>query len=260
MAVVVITGTPGTGKTLYAIQRYIIPALQRGESVWTNIDGLITARIALLYNMDYFDVDSRLHVLEQPSRFWLGLPKNANIVIDEAQNLWSNREWQKAENKEVMAYLMEHRHLGHRVVMITPHVDSLDPGIRRVTELTYRHKTATLVGARARVRCTVYDQCNVGRAEGLQSFVWHHDRRIYDCYKSYFSEGTTERKVSVNVLAHFGLIVVLIVTLLFGWWGFVGVSRFAARMARGKNRVVTEQVQASASKGPGIRINGEVAQ
>jgi len=256
MAVVVITGVPGTGKTLFGIQRYIIPALQRGEEVWTNIDGLITARIALLFNMDYFDVDARLHLLEHPERFWVGLPKNANVVIDEAQNLWSNREWQKAENKEVMAYLMEHRHLGHRVVMITPHVDSLDPGIRRVTELTYRHKTATLMGARTRVRCTVFDQCNTGRAEGLQAFVWHHDKRIYDCYSSYFSKGTLERKPSVNVFAHFGLWAVVVVTVMFGWWGFVGLSKFAHRMSRHKQVVVTEQPQRTSVKASGIHING----
>lgn len=44
-------GCPGTGKTLFAIKDYLIPALQRGRSVATNITGLSVAGISSVGNI-----------------------------------------------------------------------------------------------------------------------------------------------------------------------------------------------------------------
>ena len=229
MSFVIIAGTPGTGKTLYAIQQYIIPSLIRGEVVYTNIDGIIASRIAALFNADYFTVDSNLRKINEPQYFYKGVEKNATIVVDESQNLFNNRDWQSEVNKECVAYLTEHRHHGHRVVFIAPTVESVDAGIRRVCELTYRHKSMSLLGDKKTVRCAVYDQCNFTKGP-LQTYQWKHDRRIYDCYKSYFVDGVEEKKPRINPLKNAGLIILTIVTIISAFYAIKGIAKIKGRM------------------------------
>lgn len=219
MALVLITGVPGTGKTLYAIQKYIIPQLRKGSPVYTNIDGLIERRIAAIFKIDIFDVEKNLRILKQPEYFFNEVRdvQNAYVVLDEVQNLFANRDWQKSANGECINYLMEHRHYGHSLVFITPHIDSVDAGIRRVAQFTYKHKSFSALGNNTTVKCAVFDQCNVNKSP-VQFFTWHHDTRVYDCYSSYFKENTKEEKVRVYPLKNavlFGLIAIVVICGFF---------------------------------------------
>lgn len=199
MALLLYTGVAGTGKTLYAIQKYLIPELKKETNVYTNIDGLVLARIAILYEIDLIQVERCFHSLTNPARFWEEAKQNAMVILDESQNIFNNRDWQNRDNCDCVKYLMEHRHYGHQLIFLTPHIDTLDAGVRRVAELTYKHKSFSALGSTKTVKTAVFSCANINQ-EPIQTFTWRHDVRIYDCYKSYFNEGTVEKKVRVHPL------------------------------------------------------------
>ena len=45
--IILLSGVPGAGKTLNLIKKYIVPALQQGRNVWTNLEGLKTLPLAI---------------------------------------------------------------------------------------------------------------------------------------------------------------------------------------------------------------------
>ncbi len=231
MALLLITGVAGTGKTLYALQKYIIPELKKGNAVYSNIDGLVLSRVAILFDVDIIQLERTYFKLNNPKRFWEEVPKNVMIVIDEGQNIFHNREWQDKDNIDCVKYLMEHRHYGHQVLMITPSVDTIDAGVRRVAEFTYKHKSFSMIGNKKTVKCAIFSQANTTMAP-LQLFTWHHDTRIYDCYKSYFEEGTKEVKPRVNIFKNtklIGLSVVVIIAIILAVRSAPGLARFMPR-------------------------------
>jgi zona occludens toxin (predicted ATPase) len=228
MALLLYTGVAGTGKTLYAIQKYIIPELSKGNQIYTNIDGIVLSRISVMFDQDLIQLERGFHNLQDPGRFWEELKQNSMCVLDEAQNIFSNRNWQDRNNVDCVKYLMEHRHYGHQLIFISPHIDAMDAGIRRVAELTYKHKSYSIIGGAKTVKCCVFSQANINN-EPLQMFTWKHDVRIYDCYKSYFLEGTVEKKVKVNIWADPKLIIISLVILLSLIWALNSVPKMAHR-------------------------------
>jgi len=219
MALQILTGVPGTGKTLYGIQKYVIPELRQGNLVYSNIDGLYLPRISILFDIDLILLERCFVPLSRPERFWEEMKQNAMCVLDESQNIFNNRDWQSGNNKDCIAYLMKHRHYGHQVIFICPTVEALDAGIRRVCEFTYKHKSFSMLGQKKTVKCAIFTQADLGR-EPLKTFTWHHDSRIYDCYKSYFEEGTKEVKPRIGLFrnlklyAMFGLFLVCLVLVI----------------------------------------------
>lgn len=261
MALLIQTGVAGTGKTLFGIQKYIIPELKTGGVVYTNIDGLVAKRISILFDIDIFQIEKNLRILKDPEYFYKELEKNSMCVIDEAQNVFNNREWQSEKNSECIKYLMEHRHYGHKLVFITPHIDSLDAGIRRVAEFTYKHKSFSALGNAKTVKCAIFDQCNLQKGP-LQTFQWRHDTRIYDCYRSYFEEGTKEKKERVYPLRNTLLIMIVIFTLITSFFAIKNGLKFAKRFEK-KEKVYVQETKQETNKKPiiksvnTIKINGE---
>lgn len=247
MAAIILTGVPGTGKTLYGIQKYIIPALKKGQVVFTNIDGLILRRISYLFNIDIFELEKNLRIIKNPEFFFNEAKEvpNCLVVIDETQNIFSNREWQKSGNQECINYLMEHRHYGHSIVFITPHVDSVDAGIRRVVEFTYKHKSFSALGSHKSVRCAVFDQCNVNKPP-VQIFSWTHDTRIYDCYSSYFKDGTKEEKVRVHPFRNATLITLVIFVCVAMFFTIRNGLKLKERYVKPKSKTVNVEDRRSA--------------
>lgn len=255
MALLLETGVAGTGKTLYAIQKHIIPELKSGGVVYTNIDGLIPSRIAIFYNMDVFTVEKNIRQIKDVKFFYKEIEKNAMVVLDEAQNIFNNRDWQSTANSELIKYLMEHRHYGHKLVFVTPHIDSLDAGIKRVAEFTYKHKSYSALGRKGQVTCAIFDQANLTR-EPLQIFKWSHDERIYNCYKSYFQEGTVEKKPRVYPLKNPMLYFLVILTTIMIVFSIRGCAEFQKKIS--KKSVATDIKSKDIVKLPSkkILING----
>jgi zona occludens toxin len=239
MALLLMTGFAGTGKTLYAIQRYIIPELSKGTKVFTNIDGIILSRISMLFDIDIIELERKYVNLKNPSRFWEEMEKNSMAVLDESQNIFNNRDWQNANNKDCIKYLMEHRHFGHQLIFITPHIDSLDAGIRRVCEFTYKHKSFSAVGSKKTVRCAIFTQANTN-VEPVKFINWRHDERVYDCYSSYFEKGTIEKKPRVNIFKSSKLIFFVLLCFIMMLIAMNNIPKFYNEISKSKQKKIVE--------------------
>lgn len=109
-----ITGTPGSGKTLYAVSR-IIEEAKKGRMIFTNIEGL---KIPGVYPMPD-DLD------------WRQTPDGSLIVYDEAQQHEMFKNLGKGNSKEPIVSDMEvHRHTGHDLYFITQHPRLISSHVR----------------------------------------------------------------------------------------------------------------------------------
>jgi len=89
-------GAPGSGKTLLAVYDYVLPALLRGELVysttWINWNG---------FNLKYFTADD---FQDNISNF-----QNCLVFFDEVQRVLEPRDWD-SESGAIRAFFQLHRH------------------------------------------------------------------------------------------------------------------------------------------------------
>lgn len=220
MSVYAITGIPGSGKTLYAIDKWIIPALKAGRYVITNIEGLSIDRICGIYDLDPVSVNVKCKLLDPSDKtacinIWREAPNGALLVLDEAQNYYGSRDWDTKEAKELIPYLTKHRHLGHDVIIITQSLDSVDVTVRRLVALTYNVKRAENIGLKSAAIVFVYDRANIDFAP-LGKTLFKYDKTIFRVYASYVAEGITEKRKTMNPILRSPFMWFLVLIVGFG--------------------------------------------
>jgi len=118
-----ITGVPGSGKTLYALN-YVVDMAKKGAEV----EGVKVERPV------YYDGISNLKLPWVPlddATKWMACPPASIIVLDEAQRIFRLRSVGAAVPEHVAA-LETHRHGGVDIVIITQHPKLLDTNVRRL--------------------------------------------------------------------------------------------------------------------------------
>lgn len=210
-----VAGSPGSFKSVHVLEKYIIPALKKGRHVYTNIEDISAVYIAIYFGMDPIDAESHLHVLgreydeetgkplaENPDLvrlFYKDVPNNALIVIDEAQNYYSSRDFKSDYSKEVISYLTRHRHYGHDLIYITQNIDAVDITFRRNTQFTYVFKRGDNVGMSGTAFIFVYDRTDLER-KYLARMRYSPDPATFKCYSSYEGQDVKEVRKSYNVI------------------------------------------------------------
>lgn len=208
-----VCGSPGSYKSVHVLEKYIIPALKKGRAVYTNIENISPIHIATFFDLSPIDCDNLLHILgrvydddgkfhEDPNairKFYEDVPNNALIVIDEAQNYFSSRDFKEQYSKDVISYLTRHRHYGHDVIYITQNIDSVDITFRRNTQLTYRLKRAEHIGASKLCFIFVYDRYDLER-KPLARVTYTPNPSCFNCYSSYEASDVEEHRKTYNVI------------------------------------------------------------
>ena len=183
--ITVITGTPGAGKTLYAITKLIQPLVgtsvpHEGEdgvttmhprTVYTNINGLL---------LDHELIDGGDN---QGLRDWWTWAKPGSVIVfDEVQRIWQPRA-NGSKVPEDIQMLETHRHLGVDFILITQNVMLLD---RNIQALGGRHLHVRRIANAA--LAIVYEWDHVSRqllyAKSLTKTAWRYDKKIFKLYKS----------------------------------------------------------------------------
>lgn len=147
-----VTGPPGSGKTLYAVEA-IVDALSEGKEVWTNVELVKCWSVLLAMRgwrrwMSDSRIESRAAWLREHYHFCASVEdfpsvrareSSRLVVIDEAQ-LWFNcRDWQK--HNQVRAWLSwfsQHRKFGCDVLLVTQDAKMVDAQIRSLAEQEIR--------------------------------------------------------------------------------------------------------------------------
>ena len=140
MAITSIVGRPGHGKSYSATELAIVPALQEGRAVYTNIplrDDAI-ARDFPDARVHYVKLDNE--ELNDPA-FWEFAP-GALIILDELWRVWPSGLKANRIPVHQLAFIKEHRHrtddLGRwqDIVLVTQNLADIAAAIREMVETT----------------------------------------------------------------------------------------------------------------------------
>jgi zona occludens toxin (predicted ATPase) len=257
--IAIISGLPGSGKTLSALKRFIIPAIKEGRQIYTNIEGINLLGLSLYTDtafekneknlIAYEDKAVKSHgkelATEEPKepfkfstkRMCEGIAVNSLVVVDEAQTFWNNRDYASEENKALLPFLQKHRHYGIDIIFLTQNIDQLDIGIRRLTQVHYRLRRLTNSGLDKVVKVDVYpDAMGSEQFKPMATNVWTIDKGIFKFYKSYLPSASEAKKPISNIILKnprilFALFVIAFCSA-FAWHTFTtkGKNIFAPKM------------------------------
>lgn len=230
-----ICGTPGSYKSCYACEKFLLPALKSGRHVYTNIDGLNPLYIASIFDLDSVEVDQHLHILGRVydddgtyhedrdliRRFYEDLPQNALVIIDEAQNYFSSRDFKEGFSADLIPWLTKHRHLGNDVVWITQNLESVDITFRRNTHLTHALRRAENIGLKHTAFDYIFDRADTERRH-LARKSYRPNPDIFKIYSSYDNDKVIEKRKSYNVFLRSPFVWLMIIAFI--WAGYTIIN------------------------------------
>ncbi len=203
MTITLVTGTPGSGKTLYTVWS-IAREQKAGRQLM--VDGIRDLAI------DHVDVD------EPWLRKWFDhRTHNDLIVIDEAQRIWPPTSVSVKVSEDIEK-LHIHRHLGVDFYLITQHPQRINKTVR---DLVGRHVHVRKLFGMNRAMLYEWDHChNVASLKDSVKTMWAYPRDVFKLYTS--AEIHTKQK-AVIPKALFILPVALVAVVVFGVAAFHGV-------------------------------------
>lgn len=193
--ITLITGTPGSGKSYEAVAHHILPALNSGRKVITNLP----------FNINYYmkinpSFDRNLFVLIQPTPDNLvpfSTPadfddewKDKNgvgplYVVDEAHMAFPRGD----KDKKMLEYFTMHRHTGADILLITQQLNQLRREISGLIELSYVLKKNTVLGSSKSYRKQTRDGT---KGAVISTAIHRYDPKIFKFYQSYTLGGQAE--------------------------------------------------------------------
>lgn len=221
-----ITGTPGSGKTLWALSTVKARAEKEGRPVF------------------YSGVpDLALGWTEITPQKWFDCPANSIVVIDECQRVFRPRSWSGAV-PDYVSELETHRHKGIDLVFITQHPMLIDANIRR---LVGRHFHVSRRFGLPRSSVFEFESCKDQPLAKMESATarheWSFPKEAFNWYKS--AEVHTHKARLPAKIWVLGGMVLLIAAVV--WYG---VSRWSAKMqAKPDVVVLADKVLSSGSVG-----------
>lgn len=234
--IVLVTGVPGSGKTLYTISKLLQESF-KDRTVYVNrIPNLILPHEVLSGDEDNPPPTSDVF-------HWFDgrVPNGSVIVIDEAQRVFRPRSATSAVPPHV-AKLETHRHMGLDFVLITQHPQLIDVNVRR---LVGRHLDVRRVfGFGGGALVYEWDRCqlDISNVRNASKRPFRYKKADFKLYKSAEVHTKPTNKVPGIVKMFFALLLVFPVVLWFGW------KRY--------QRYVVEETPAVVPQGP---VTGAVA-
>jgi len=260
--VVLVTGIPGSGKSLALVKRYVLSSLKKGRCIYTNVDGLNDPSpnpyiLALSFASGVPPEDVEKLIFEIPNKGYndclMGMPAGSIAVIDEAQDFWNSRDFASENNKEILPYFRKHRHYGHDLILATQHFEQLDSGIRRLAEVHYRLKRMKNIGLGKVIKVAVFNQGLSIEAKPVATEAWSIDKSVFGCYKSYENNKIAEVKYkSHNVFLRSPMM--WICFLFFIYFAWYVASGGLSNLFSGKVFVSGKALASSSSSVPSLSV------
>lgn len=164
--ITLITGVPGSGKTLRALAEVKAQSEKDSRPVYyAGINELA---------LSWLEID--------PTK-WFEAESGAIIVIDECQTVFRPRG-NAAAVPEAVARLETHRHAGHDLFLITQHPMLIDPNIRR---LVGRHLHVSRRFGLSRATILEFPSCKdqpLSKMADARRHEWAFPKEAYSWYKS----------------------------------------------------------------------------
>lgn len=212
--ITLITGVPGSGKTLMCIDKVMNPVMG------TSVEGFDDDGNSVQYPRKIFsNIDGLLLDHEMIDREWLeNLHENkttgAFIVFDEVQRVWPNRP-NGSKKPLAVEYLETHRHDGVDIVLLTQNPQLLDPAVRA---LVGRHMHMRRLGSTNAAFIYEWDSCSntLNFKSAFQKRFYRYNRKIFKLYRS--SRMHTKQGAKLPFAVYFFFFALLFAA--YYWHGF----------------------------------------
>jgi zona occludens toxin len=191
-------GLPGSGKSYEACGMHILPAIEKGRRVVTNIEGINHEKFSELSGVPLPYVIEKLQCIytpdvdEQRQAFLEHSGKDALIVLDEVQNLFPS-ERQKLSD-EWNRYITEHRHDGLDIVLMGQDRRDCHSMWRRRIQRVITFNKLSAVGMDNRYRWAVLEATRPEKYKETTSGTRTYDPKYFGLYKSH-TDGTDNKNV-----------------------------------------------------------------
>lgn len=199
--ILLLTGTPGAGKTAYGLVR-AIKFKEEGRQVYAHG----------VKDLDYEKIG--FHRLEDPKK-WEDLPDGSVVVIDESYSTFPNRNAASAVPPHVEA-MARHRHRGFDFILIAQQGLQLDPFLRGLYE-EHIHLRKQFGRKTLLKRWNGY-QNNV-KAKSEDSETWIRPKFVFEYYTSTVLD-TSKLRVPMWARYLIGLVVILLAVFWYIKSGF----------------------------------------
>ncbi|WP_144153286.1 zonular occludens toxin domain-containing protein [Paraburkholderia sp. BCC1885] len=240
-----VTGTPGSGKTLLVVSMLEAYA-KEGRRIWVDgIRGLL---------VDHTAVDE-----PWMRRWWEHVGPNDVIVVDEVQRLWPPMSVSVKPSEDIEK-LHVHRHFGVDIIVITQHPNRMSKVVR---DLIGRHVHVRRMFGMARAMLYEWDSARnpQGSLKDAVKRPWKYPRHVYDLYVS--AEMHTKPKAVVPK-ALFVIPVAAVAAAFLLWKGYgsvmgMGKPKTGAGGAASGVAGASARSGASAASGAHWRVVGSYA-
>jgi len=201
--ITLITGVPGSGKTLYCVSE-LLPSIIGSvvvvdgaddvtRTVYTNINGLL---------LDHENIDGGPNGLTG----WQNWCKPGDyIVFDEVQSVWKPRP-NGSKIPDDIGALETHRHKGVDFIILTQHPMLLDQNVRA---LIGRHLHIRRMGGMGAAIVYEWDSCSrsLTYSNSITRKPWRYSKKVFKQYKS--AELHTKQNKSLPLVMWFAIIAII---------------------------------------------------
>jgi zona occludens toxin len=215
-----LTGAPGSGKTLSAVQMIMRVKAETPD------------RLIYVANIDGLDIPGVINLEDDDVLNWHTVcEKNSIIFVDEAQKYW--RAQRSGEPSKAITEMETHRHDGIDIVMMTQHPTFLHANIRKLNP-THVHLLAYTKSSALRWEWReCHDDVADTAARATGEFVeWHYPKEYYGKYVSATQHTKRIKRPLKQVIARAAVWVS--VAIMVGGLGWVGWFIYAKRDLAGK--------------------------
>jgi zona occludens toxin (predicted ATPase) len=222
MAIHLITGVPGSGKTLFCVKKIV--ELQKkfpDRQIYANIDGL---------NID---------LVEDLPSDWRSCPHASIFFIDEAQKIPRYSTDNRKDIDDVAKDLSVHRHSGHDIYFITQSANLLNV---KVLEMVATHwHLARILGTQNSTLFT-FDSTQRNpntisvRKNALENVVFSFPKEYYKYYKSSVAHNQ-QVFIPRKIWYTFAMMIFLILGLIFIYKSLIAGKSFGGFTFGGKEKI-----------------------
>jgi len=202
--IVLITGTPGAGKTAHMVHMLVNDSMFKNSDgtprkIFTNIKGLNipdmpTIDVSSIASEQAESTDEKLSFHDIYK--WIVKPENHGsvVIIDEVQDVWPARS-NGSQVPPNVAWLNTHRHLGVDIFVLTQNPKNIDVNLRGLVN-KHLHVAKNKLGMRTLLEWKYCANNPLTQAKDAFAKVHKLDKKIFGYYKS--AEVHTENKTKVS--------------------------------------------------------------
>lgn len=199
------TGVPGSGKSLHCAA-LILRQFKRGLPVIANFMLDLSNTTAVSEHLFSFCSNASLtpEYLASFSSCYFADKKIKEdeilLIVDEAQIVFSCRDWSRPDRSRWIEFFSQHRKLGFRVVLICQFRDMIDKQIRNLVEYETIHRKANNCFAFTEALARVFPSCTffvaitvwLGMRKTVSRSIFRYHSKyanIYDSYSLFTASG-----------------------------------------------------------------------